>query len=66
MDVSKEIKNCRKHLGLTQKKLGEISGLSQNTICSYETGRYTSITVVEQILNAMGYELAVVKRRQRP
>ena len=42
----KEIYPCnllelRKNLGLTQKELGEILGVSERMICNYETGEIT-------------------------
>lgn len=38
LEIGKRIKKCRKNLGMTQEKLEEVSGVSQNHISSLERG----------------------------
>lgn len=64
MNLAETLKARRKMLGLTQKDLSEISGISRATIVKYETGQHDPTQTIELLLNAMGLELCV-RRRQR-
>lgn len=64
VNVGETIRTIREKSGLTQGQLAEKVYITQGSISLYETGK-TNPTVysLEQILNAMGYEL--VARRKR-
>lgn len=64
MNLAETLKARRKMLGLTQKDLSEISGISRATIVKYETGQHDPTQTVELLLNAMGLELCVRRRRK--
>ena len=52
-------------LRITQKQLSEISGVSRNTIGMYEAGhRSPSVEIMDILLNAMGLELCVRRRKK--
>tara|TARA_R100000781_G_scaffold30140_4_gene22125 strand:- start:819 stop:1094 length:276 start_codon:yes stop_codon:yes gene_type:complete len=55
--------DIRKEKGLTRTQLADLSGISSNTIENYERKkiREPSIYKVEQILNAMGYDLDAIR-----
>ena len=61
MNIGKNIKKYRKEAGLTQKKLGELSGTSERTIQQYETGkrqpRLEQLRKVADALNIPMYQL---------
>lgn len=55
MTIGEKIKCFRKEAGLTQKKLGEISGTSETTIKQYESGkRQPRIEQLRRIAAALG------------
>jgi len=65
MNVAETLKASRKMLRITQKQLSEISGISRNTIGMYEAGRRSpSVETMGILLNAMGLELRVGRRRK--
>lgn len=64
MNVAEILKASRKMLRMTQKELSEISGISRATIVKYETGRHDPTQTIELLLNAMGLELCVRRRRK--
>ena len=55
--------SVRKESGLTRTELANMSGISSNTIENYERKKIKepSIYKVEQILNALGYDLDAIK-----
>lgn len=64
MQIGKILQMCRWEKGLSQRGLEEISGVSRTTIGSIETNaRGASVTVFAELLQAMGYELAVVEKQ---
>ena len=55
MDIKMKIRHYRKLKNLTQKELGELSGLSEATIKKYESGeREPTAQSLEQIERALG------------
>ena len=65
MNVAETLKASRKRLRLSQEQLADISGISRNTICAYEADRRTpSVETMDILLNAMGLELRVGRRRK--
>lgn len=58
MTIGEKIKCFRKEAGLTQKKLGEISGTSETTIKQYELGkRQPRIEQLEKIADALNLHI---------
>jgi|TARA_R110002167_G_scaffold135090_1_gene321371 transcriptional regulator with XRE-family HTH domain len=56
------IKDLRKESGISQKDLADKAKIPQRTMAEYENigaGRQLSIHRVEQILDALGYEIDV-------
>ncbi len=56
------IKDLRKESGISQKDLADRAQMPQRTLAGYENvgaGRQLSIHKVEQILDALGYEIDV-------
>ena len=63
MRVGEIVKECRQTKGMTQKQLSEMSGVARQTVADVECGRHgTSVAILTELLDAMGYELAVVKK----
>ena len=63
MRVGEIVKECRQAKGMTQKQLSEMSGVARQTVADVESGRHgTSVAILTDLLDAMGYELAVVKK----
>lgn len=55
MTIGKQIRYVRKHLGLTQKELGRLSGTSETTIKQYEAEkRQPRIEQLQKIAYALG------------
>ncbi len=58
--ISKAVKERRKELGITQPLLGELAGVSKNTIYKLERGSGNpTIKVLEGLLEVLGLELRV-------
>lgn len=54
MTIGEKIRQQRKNAGLTQKKLGELSGTSETTIKQYELGkRQPRIEQLQKIADAL-------------
>lgn len=49
-NFSEEFKQLRQQLGLAQSKLGELLGISRNTIRNWELGIRTPPTYVQNLL----------------
>ena len=62
-DLRRKLVAARKEAGLTQKELGQKSGLDQRAISRLETDTNVSPSVRTLIkyLSSMGYELDIVK-----
>lgn len=57
------IYDARTSVGLTQKKLAEIAGVSEASINTWENGRQSpTADKLDKVLKACGYELTVKKR----
>ena len=55
MTIGEQIRFVRKHLGLTQKELGQLSKTSERTIQQYEAGkRQPRIEQLQKIAYALG------------
>lgn len=62
-DFGTWLKTTRKSRGMAQRELASITGMRPCTICGYEKGRfYPSIYAVEQLVDALGYELVIRER----
>ncbi len=59
---SKMVKELREEAGLTQRNLSIKAGLHTNTVNKIERMECCSISALEAILDALGYELEVVKK----
>lgn len=65
MSVGKNIKKIRSEKKLTQRQLGELSGISYKQIGLYEQGkRNPKIETIEKISNALGVTVAEIKDYQ--
>ena len=57
----KNFKRCRQELELTQKELGKIMGVTQVTICGWETGRdYISLSNLVDFCNKYKFTIDYV------
>lgn len=55
MTIGEQIRFIRKHMGLTQKELGQLSNTSETTIKQYELGKRTPrIEQLQKIAHALG------------
>ena len=62
--IGRNIAILRKRRGLTQEKLAEKTGLSQNFIARLETGsKNPSIDTIEAIANAIGCDIEEIVRK---
>ena len=67
MSAGSTIKMLRNREGISQFELSLESGVTQGMISLYETGKSDPrVAVFEKLLNAMGYELVVRKKRSEP
>ncbi len=58
MTTGENIKRIRKEKGLTQKKLGELCGISESNIRKYENGKQNpKIETIEKIANALNVQI---------
>ena len=63
MNIGQIVQKCRWEKGMTQMELSIKSGIPRGTISSVENNRRgTSVGVLEELLETMGYELAVIER----
>lgn len=61
MTIGEQIRYIRKHLGLTQKELGDLSGTSETTIKQYELGkRQPRIEQLQKIATALGGSISEI------
>lgn len=66
--IGHTIKKARKERGLSQADLAKQFGMSRATISGIENNTIAEVGIrkVEAILNALGYELAIVRKSKRP
>ena len=65
MTPGEVLKNCRWKQGWSQRQLSEQSGIARQTISDAELcHRGTSVVVLIELLDAMGYELVVTKKTE--
>lgn len=59
-DLGARIRTRRKTLGVSQRDLAEIAGVSEHTLVNLETGRANPTwTLLASVLDALGLELQV-------
>ena len=58
--IQKDMVHARKELGISQRKLSTITGISQFSICGIETGNFNpSMNLLKRIALALGKKLVV-------
>lgn len=63
MTIGEVIKNCRWKRNWSMRQLAEESGVARQTVTDAEYGRRgTSVAVLVEMLDAMGYELVVAEK----
>ena len=63
MTLGEIVRQCRHKKGWSVRVLSEESGVARQTITDVEYGRRgTSVAVLIELLNTMGYELVVAKK----
>lgn len=63
--MGKAVKEARKKAGMTQKKLSQVSGISQQMISLIESGRSSfSVDTLTKVMNAVGLELAIRRKEE--
>lgn len=63
--ICEKLKLLREQKGWTQKKLADKSGINPNSVSHYECGKHEpSYFAVECLLEAMGYELKIVRKEE--
>lgn len=60
MNIQKQIKAIRTLSGISQKELAKISKATQAQICRIEGGQDCTLKTAQNILRALGYDLAVI------
>lgn len=64
MTFGKAVRQCRHKRGWSVKALSEESGVAKSTITDVEYGRRgTSVAVLIELLDTMGYELIVTEKQ---
>lgn len=64
MTTSEKLRALRKFEGITQRELSELTGVHHATISNIERGNHSvSLDVYELLLDAMGFELIISKKR---
>lgn len=65
-DLISELIELRSTNNITQNQLEKISGINRTTICKYERyDRIPSLLNFTKVLNVMGYELCIRKRKDK-
>lgn len=62
MDTGKIIRECRDVLKWPRTHLCEMADVSLNTVVTAEKRQDCKVSTFEKLLNAMGYEVKIVKR----
>lgn len=61
ISTAAKLRNERKRKKLTQKQLGMLVGIDENTVSSYETGRISpTVERMRELAGALGCELAAI------
>lgn len=64
IDAGDVLRKCREERGLSQGELSAISGYARATISGIETqARDTTMTTFNILLESLGYDLAVIDKR---
>lgn len=64
MDLAKTVTQRRRHVGLTQRDLADLAGVSERLVRQVEAGKRTAqFDKVEAILTTLGIELTAEVRR---
>jgi len=67
MDAAVLLQEVRRRSGLSRRKLAQRGGTSASTLAAYETGASVpSVSTLERILRAAGFEAEVTLRRSPP
>lgn len=66
MDFSERLRVARNHAKLTQVKLGQLSGVTQQTINKLETGKSKSTSAVVAMATACGVRAEWLSREDGP
>ena len=67
MKIGEQIRTIRKHLGLTQKELGQLSQTSESTIKQYESGaRQPRLEQLQKIAYAFGGSVEDIFELEKP
>jgi transcriptional regulator with XRE-family HTH domain len=62
--IGDTIKDLRHSQGLTLRKLSDMSGVNETSICHWETGHSEPRwSYAEAVLNAMGYSVKIVREK---
>jgi len=61
MTIGEIIRDIRKEKGLTQSELADLAKTSVNTVRSYELDKITPWRNLQNILEAMGYEIEIMR-----
>ena len=62
IQIGEVVKYIRKSKRISRDDLAMMSGVNLNTLKNIETGRNATLKSVERVLDAMGYELEIVKK----
>ena len=62
IQIGEVVKYIRKSKRIRRDDLAMMSGVNLNTLKNIETGRNATLKSVERVLDAMGYELEIVKK----
>ena len=66
MNIGEKLRFIREHEGFKLRELASRSGIHENSLSNYEKGRREpKYSYVEWILEAMGYELVIQRRKQK-
>jgi len=61
MTIGEIIRDIRKEKGLTQSELADLAKTSVNTVRSYELDKITPWRNLQNIIEAMGYEIEIMR-----
>ena len=65
-EMGEAIKQARKRLNLTQKKIAENINIPATTLSKIENGHFSgSLDILERYLDAVGLELVVTEKKRR-
>lgn len=66
-DLGQTIRHRRRDLGVAQKKLATIAGISVHTLSDIESGKANpTLSTLDDVLEVLGLELTIQPRRDRP